>query len=672
MDLAQTVALVLLWGLVLLLGWLVYLLMRQHGQVLLDHDQLRHRLAGVERILEGRAEPLHEPTLRPSEPGEAGQATPPAGVLFRTVTLKNGRHFEIAIDARLMDPISQGVASGDSWFVQDYSVLLDLMKPDDAVVDLGGHVGTFSLAAAALGCRVMCIEAAPDNAALLRASAARNGFDRLLVVAAAATDHEGTSQFLPNGPWGTIANAAVSRSPALIYGREHAPVNVPAVTVDGLLRERGWDRVDFLKMDVEGSEMAAVRGMAQLLARSDAPILLYESNGHALHFFGETPDRLAAALREFGYASYQLDSGDLVPLQAGELQAECVINCLAVKGEPPALERWRITAPRSFEDTIQKIVSESRHADEHHRAYLARALAEAEPSLLADTGVATVLRSLGSDPRQAVRAAAAWFRDTSPGAAAHSHAGNVLILTPVKDAAGCLEGYCDRLRRLSYPHRLISLGLLESDSSDTTFQDLQRHLPALRAEFRRADLWKRDFGFHLPPGVPRWAPEIQTKRRSILARSRNHLLLHALDDEDWVVWLDVDVIDYPPDLIERLLASGKDIVQPHCVLDYGGRTFDLNGWRDQGRLHLDDLRGEGELVELDTVGATVLLVRADLHRDGLIYPAFPYGRANPRIRAGRHSEIEGEIESEGLGVMARDLGYQCWGMPHLEVIHNRT
>ena len=112
----------------------------------------------------------------------------------------------------------------------------------------------------------------------------------------------------------------------------------------------------------------------------------------------------------------------------------------------------------------------------------------------------------------------------------------------------------------------------------------------------------------------------------MLAKSRNHLLFHALDDEDWVLWLDVDVIEYPPDLIERLLATGKEIVQPHCVLDYGGPTFDCNGWRDQGRLHLDDLRDEGELVELDAVGGTVLLVRADLHRDGLVFPPFLYGR----------------------------------------------
>ena len=48
---------------------------------------------------------------------------------------------------------------------------------------------------------------------------------------AIATDHEGTSRFLPNGPWGTVSNAAVARSPALIYGSEHAPVTVRALTI---------------------------------------------------------------------------------------------------------------------------------------------------------------------------------------------------------------------------------------------------------------------------------------------------------------------------------------------------------------------------------------------------------------------------------------------------------
>jgi FkbM family methyltransferase len=406
MQMIQTLALVVLLGLALLLGWLVYLLIRQHGQLLLDQDKLEDRLAAVEHVLEVRADGVQPPRVAPPKPGWRGQDSGAAGVLYRTVTLKNGSHFEVAVDPRLIDPISRGVVDGNFWFLHDFYPLLDLMRSGDTVLDLGGHIGTFSLAAAALGCHVVCVEAAPDNAALLRASVARNGFDHMVVVQAVATDQEGTVQFLANGPWGAVSNAAVARSPSLIYSTERAPVTTAAVTIDGLLGKLGCDQVNFVKADIEGSEMAAIRGMTRLLARPDAPVLLYESNGHALHFFGETPDRLVTTLRNFGYTSYRLEPGCLVPIQQGELQTACVINCLAVKGQPPLVEGWPIKAPRSLKDTVHGITSECRHADEHHRAYIARALAQAEPGLRSDPRVVLAARSLCSDASPAVRSAA--------------------------------------------------------------------------------------------------------------------------------------------------------------------------------------------------------------------------------------------------------------------------
>jgi GT2 family glycosyltransferase len=257
----------------------------------------------------------------------------------------------------------------------------------------------------------------------------------------------------------------------------------------------------------------------------------------------------------------------------------------------------------------------------------------------------------------------AWFRSNRRHYPGESRA-KILILTPVKDAEDCLDTYCELLASLTYPHECISLGFLESDSSDKTLQKLERRLPGLRSEFRRAGLWKKDFGYQVPAGMHRGAEPIQIERRTVLAKSRNHLLFHALDDEDWVLWLDVDVVEYPRDIVERLLATGKDIVQPHCVLKYGGRTFDRNAWREQGTVHIDDLRGRGELVEIDAVGGTMLLIRADIHREGLIFPAFPLGVANSRVRPGR-----GELETEGLGIMAGDMGYRCWAMPELEILH---
>jgi Anp1 len=129
------------------------------------------------------------------------------------------------------------------------------------------------------------------------------------------------------------------------------------------------------------------------------------------------------------------------------------------------------------------------------------------------------------------------------------------------------------------------------------------------------------------------------------------------------------VIEYPRGLIERLIAPGRDIVHPHCVKRYGGPTFDLNAWREHGQVHMDKLRGGTDLVRLDAVGGTVLMIRADVHRDGLIFPSFPYGASNPAVRRPHPLKMDGELETEGLGIMAIDMGYQCWGMPNLEVLH---
>jgi len=91
----------------------------------------------------------------------------------------------------------------------------------------------------------------------------------------------------------------------------------------------------------------------------------------------------------------------------------------------------------------------------------------------------------------------------------------------------------------------------------------------------------------------------------------------------------------------------------------------------------------------------MLLIRADIHREGLVFPTFLYGTTSPLIR--KHNNLThrkdalkqdilgllkgspslniltgedvGELETEGLGIMAHDMGYECWGMPNLEIKH---
>ena len=241
----------------------------------------------------------------------------------------------------------------------------------------------------------------------------------------------------------------------------------------------------------------------------------------------------------------------------------------------------------------------------------------------------------------------------------------------MKQAVHHLDRYFANLVRLEQDPVALSLGFLVSDSDDGTYEALQDRLPELRSRYARVYLRRRDYGFAIPEGVPRWAPPFQLARRVVLARSRNYLLFGALADEEWVLWVDVDLEHFPGDVLTRMLETGKDIVQPHCVTRYGGQTFDWNAWRDKGRVRMDALRGGPDLVRLDAVGGTMLLVRADAHRHGLVFPAYLYGRQSPFARdptplVGRGV---GEVETEGLGLMAKDMGIECWGMPNLEIVH---
>ncbi|HLP23356.1 MAG TPA: hypothetical protein VK139_04865 [Microbacteriaceae bacterium] len=246
----------------------------------------------------------------------------------------------------------------------------------------------------------------------------------------------------------------------------------------------------------------------------------------------------------------------------------------------------------------------------------------------------------------------------------------MLIATPMKNAARHLDRYFSNLETLEQDPKTISLGFLVSDSPDGTWEELQRRKPELEARYRRVTMRQKDFAFEVPFGLSRWSNVIQSQRRIVLAKSRNHLLFSALDDEEWVLWLDVDVASFPHDVVSQMWATGKSILHPNCVTAPGGRSFDGNAWRHSGTLFMHGMRGQG-LVRLEGVGGTMLLIKGDIHRDGLVFPSYPYGRRSPyaRIRNEVTGVGGGEYETEGLAHMAKDMGHETWGMPDLEIVH---
>lgn len=76
---------------------------------------------------------------------------------------------------------------------------------------------------------------------------------------------------------------------------------------------------------------------------------------------------------------------------------------------------------------------------------------------------------------------------------------------------------------------------------------------------------RKDFHFNLASEA-RHGFEGQMVRRAFIARARNYLLTAALGKEDaWVLWLDVDVVRYDPNILTDLMSVDKDIVVPNTL-----------------------------------------------------------------------------------------------------------
>ena len=319
-------------------------------------------------------------------------------VACHRLELPGGTTCEVCIQLDETDDISRGIASGSYRVPTHYRLLEALVPNPGRVFDLGAHIGTFTLYAAAAGHEVIAVEASLRNVALLRESVRRNGFDRVRVVHAAALDRTGSVEFTEFGLFGVVANAML----------QWPAVPTPAVTIDSLVADAEWRSVDFVKMDIEGSEAMALRGMAQLLASDHAPALVFEGNGHTLHLFGETPSALIKVLDRAGYRSWKVVDQSLVAVRPDDLQMVCLADYLSHKRSESAIPGWKACSSPSAEEEICSALASSRDANPNVRAYIGRILQQADIRTVSDPRIVDALAVMRGDADPAVRAAASW------------------------------------------------------------------------------------------------------------------------------------------------------------------------------------------------------------------------------------------------------------------------
>jgi FkbM family methyltransferase len=170
-----------------------------------------------------------------------------------------GRFWGGERDGRELDLLTLEQGVGDIYEQRNVTV-----RDSDVVMDIGAHLGTFTRVALQRGARVVvAVEPNPVNIACLeRTFAAEIAARRVRLVKAAAWHSPGslTFEFGDSSQMGHVGESADA-------GLRPKTLQVRAVTLDRLIDELKLERVDFIKMDIEGAERHALAGASRLLAK---------------------------------------------------------------------------------------------------------------------------------------------------------------------------------------------------------------------------------------------------------------------------------------------------------------------------------------------------------------------------------------------------------------------
>ncbi len=197
-----------------------------------------------------------------------------------------------------------------------------LMEPGSVFVDVGAHVGQYTLIAAAAQMETHAFEPDPENFAYLSRNLQLNHLNAQLN-RCAVTDYTGEAILFPCGE--RMRNNSLRRiNAATVPGRTERVT--PVVHLDGYFAGH-HDRIQLIKADVEGAELSVLKGAQQILSHS-RPILIVEVADDLARAFDYTAVDLKRFLSELDYRFYAINRNRLQPVDAGSQTTYENLICL--------------------------------------------------------------------------------------------------------------------------------------------------------------------------------------------------------------------------------------------------------------------------------------------------------------------------------------------------------
>jgi FkbM family methyltransferase len=191
------------------------------------------------------------------------------------------------------------------WYERRYlTLLMNEARRGDVFVDVGAHIGIHALLVARRlqhlgGGSVVAFEPSPDLASNLSRAVARNHIPNVTIAAVGLGATAGSLKLYSDperfDAWDTAVRSRVGPGPLAA----HAQVT----TFDAWRRDRHLKRVDIVKIDVEGDEVAVLQGMRDTLALMRPRVIGVEIRAYILERAGVSEAQVRVELESSGYES---------------------------------------------------------------------------------------------------------------------------------------------------------------------------------------------------------------------------------------------------------------------------------------------------------------------------------------------------------------------------------
>ena len=279
-------------------------------------------------------------------------------------------------------------------------LLWHLLKPGDVLIDVGSNVGAVSIPVAAKGVSVFSIDALPQNVAILQAATRQNALSNIAVYNHAVWSKPKRLRIAGVEAWGHVS--------------AEGSIEVEAVRLDDFVAAHGVRRIDAIKIDIEGAELAALAGMRRLLGEV-GPDLVVEANAHTCGGYGYSIHDIFRTIERYGYTLFRIAGSNLVPFKSGGFQETICCDYFATKRPdalPERVQPWEVHSLPP--EPLIALMKEQAGSGPCHKRYMAHVSQYMPEEFRADPELAVLIEQWRQESlsEAAVRAIEAGSRPT--------------------------------------------------------------------------------------------------------------------------------------------------------------------------------------------------------------------------------------------------------------------